>query len=101
MMIDHLRRLLLISNSTLYGRGHLDHAESEIVDLVDGGKRVLFIPFAMNDRRAYAAKAEARFRAMGLSLRSAHDIEIPESEPGGRCLPWPCHRCLHGGIRAG
>jgi len=73
MMIDHLRRLLLISNSTLYGRGHLDHAESEIVDLVDGGKRVLFIPFAMNDRRAYAAKAEARFRAMGLSLRSAHD----------------------------
>jgi len=57
----------------LHGRGYLDHAESEIADFVAGRARVVFIPFAMNDRRAYAAKAEARFLAMGLSLSSVHD----------------------------
>jgi hypothetical protein len=31
--IDGIRRLLLISNSTLHGSGYLDHAEKEIRDL--------------------------------------------------------------------
>jgi dipeptidase E len=71
---DTVRRLLLISNSTLHGCGYLDHAEQAIRDLVGGGARMVFIPFALQDRRRYASKAEERFRSMGLSLTSVHDI---------------------------
>jgi dipeptidase E len=72
--IDLVRRLLLISNSTLYGRGYLDHAEQEIRDFVGNKRNVLFIPYAVHDRGAYAAKAEERFRNMGISLVSVHDL---------------------------
>jgi len=64
--IDDIRQLLLISNSTLHGSGYLDHAEREIRDFVGGRTRVIFVPYAVHDRRAYAAKAQERFREMGL-----------------------------------
>jgi dipeptidase E len=66
--------LLLISNSTLYGSGYLDHAEGEIRDFLGGVTRVLFIPFALYDRQAYAELARRRFRAMGYELDSAHEV---------------------------
>jgi dipeptidase E len=72
--MDSVRRLLLISNSTLYGSGYLDHAEREIRDFVGNTARIVFVPFAVYDRRAYAAKADERFRKMGLSLRSIHEV---------------------------
>jgi len=72
--IDETKQLLLISNSTLHGRGYLDHAEKEIRDLVGGRTNVIFIPHALHDRRAYTAKAQERFREMGLSLTSIHDV---------------------------
>jgi dipeptidase E len=65
-------RLLLISNSKLYGSGYLDHAESEIRDFLGDLKRVLFVPFALHDRDAYASLARERFKAMGYELKSAH-----------------------------
>ena len=68
------RRLLLISNSTLYGSGYLDHAEGEIRDFLGGVKRVLFLPFALYDRDAYANLARQRFKAMGYDLESAHQV---------------------------
>ncbi len=67
------KQLLLISNSTQHGSGYLDHAESEIRDLVGRKTQVLFIPFSLRDRRAYTAKIEARLREMGLSVQSVHD----------------------------
>jgi len=72
--IDAVRKLLLISNSTLHGRGYLDHAEKEIRDFIGGATSVLFVPYAVHDRRAYVAKAQERFREMGLSLSSIHDV---------------------------
>ena len=71
---DEFRRLLLISNSTLYGSGYLDHAEKEIRDCVGDRTGVIFIPFAVHDWKAYAAKAHERFRDMGLALTSVHDV---------------------------
>ena len=66
------RRVLLISNSTLYGSGYLDHAESEIRDFLGSLREILFIPFALYDREAYAATARARFQKMGYALESLH-----------------------------
>ncbi len=72
--ISEGRRFLLISNSTLHGRGYLDHAEEDIRELAGKQSNVIFIPFALQDRRAYTNKAEQRFREMGLRLRSVHDF---------------------------
>jgi dipeptidase E len=68
------KRLLLISNSTVYGSGYLDHAEKEIRDFLGALRRVLFIPFALYDRDAYAATARERFAAMGFELTSIHEV---------------------------
>jgi dipeptidase E len=71
--IDDTRQLLLISNSTLHGSGYLDHAEKEIRDFVGGKTTVLFVPYAVHDRRVYAAKAEERLGETGLSATSIHN----------------------------
>jgi dipeptidase E len=68
------RRLLLISNSTLHGRGYLDHVESEIREFLGRAVHIAFIPFAMYDRKAYAMRTQERFRAMGCQLTSVHDV---------------------------
>ena len=68
------RRLLLISNSTLHGSGYLDHAEDEIRSFLGGSGKIAFVPFAMCDRKAYAAKTHDRFRSMGWELTSVHDV---------------------------
>ena len=70
-------RLLLISNSTLYGSGYLDHAESEIRDFLGEIKRVLFVPFALHDRDEYTATAQQRFAKMGYELSSIHAARHP------------------------
>lgn len=70
-------RLLLISNSTLYGSGYLDHAEAEIRDFLGDVKRVLFVPFALHDRDEYAANAQQRFAKMGYELSSVHTAANP------------------------
>jgi dipeptidase E len=70
-------QLLLISNSTLYGSGYLDHAESEIRDFLGEVKRVLFVPYALHDRDAYAEIAKQRFAKMGYELSSIHTTAHP------------------------
>src|SRR5262245_5030364 len=72
------KQLLLISSSTVYGRGYLDHAEGDIRDVLGSAHRVLFIPFALFDRETYAAKARERFRRMGYDLESAHSVSDPQ-----------------------
>jgi dipeptidase E len=71
------KRVLLISNSTLYGSGYLDHAESEIRSFLGDVKRVLFVPYALFDRDRYAATAQQRFQRMGYELTSVHTAENP------------------------
>ena len=77
MQIDSSLRLLLISTSTVFGTGYLDHAEAEILDHLSGVKRILFIPYALHDRDAYAGKARERFERMHIALDSIHDARDP------------------------
>jgi dipeptidase E len=71
------KRILLISNSTLYGSGYLDHAEDEIRSFLGDVKRVLFAPFALHDRDSYTASAQQRFEKMGYELWSVHTAIDP------------------------
>jgi len=72
-----MKRILLISNSTLYGSGYLDHAEGEIRDFLGTAKRIVFVPFAAFERGKYTEQARTRFHAMGCDLTSLHDVSNP------------------------
>ena len=67
------KRLLLISNSTLFGSGFLDHAESEIRSFLDNVGSILFVPFAIHDCDAYAERVRQRLALVGVKVQSLHD----------------------------
>lgn len=67
-------QILLISNSTVYGRGYLDHVEQQIQSFLGGARKVLFFPFALFEPDSYAAKAKPRVEAMGYSLETVHAV---------------------------
>ena len=67
--------LLLLSNSTCYGRGYLDHAEGAIRELLGGIGSAIFVPYALADRDAYAEQARRRFARFGVRLDSLHRAE--------------------------
>jgi dipeptidase E len=68
-------RLLLLSTSTVHGTHYLDYAEVHVrAHFGAAVRRVLFVPFALHDRAAYAAKARERFERMGYACDSLHDL---------------------------
>ena len=67
------------SNSTLYGSGYLDHAEAEIRSFLGDVRSVLFVPYALYDRDAYASTARDRFERMGFELTSIHTSSNPQA----------------------
>jgi dipeptidase E len=71
------RRLLLLSTSTVFGTQYLEHAFPELRDFLGGAGRVLFIPYAIQDRDAYAARARAAFGGLGYALDSIHEAPSP------------------------
>ena len=66
-------RLLLLSNSTIFGGAYLEYAEAEISDFFGTRRRVLFVPYALHDHAAYAAKVRACFAVMGFEFESLHE----------------------------
>ena len=60
------RRCLLISNSTNFGEGYLDHCAEAMIALLAGCDRLAFVPFALHDRAAYGRRAAERFAEMGV-----------------------------------
>jgi len=65
-------RLLLLSNSTMHGRGVLDHAEAAIRAALAGVARILFVPHALDDRDGYAERIGGRFAALGVAVDALH-----------------------------
>jgi len=63
-----VKRLLLLSNSTNFGGGYLDHAIGEIRDFFGPVKRLLFVPFALFDHDGYLTKARERLAAEGIEV---------------------------------
>lgn len=70
-------RILLISSSVCHPTGYLDHAETELRDFLGAVRRVLFLPWALFDRDAYADKVGERFGRMGYEIESAHRAASP------------------------
>ncbi len=70
-------RLLLISNSTNYGSGYLDHCADEIKDFLGPIDALLFVPFALQDYDGYANKTRDRYAALGIRVASIHEFPDP------------------------
>ena len=62
----------------MHGGGYLDHAEAEIKSLLRGVSRVLFVPYALQDRDGYATVARTKFEAMGYALDPIHKAADPK-----------------------
>jgi len=70
--------LLLVSNSTQFGGGYLDHCRDALVELFGPGRRsLLFVPFALADHGAYVARARTAFVAMGHDCHGLHGFADP------------------------
>ena len=65
-------RILLLSTSTVFGSGYLEYAETELRTFLAETKRVLFVPFALHDRDAYAARVQERFGRFGFAVDALH-----------------------------
>jgi dipeptidase E len=72
-----MKQLLLISTSTVYGTPYLEHAFEEIRSLLGTTSRVLFVPYALKDMNAYAARARSAFGKIGYALDSIHEQPDP------------------------
>ncbi|MGB5344026.1 MAG: dipeptidase PepE [Thermoanaerobaculia bacterium] len=77
-----MKRLLLVSSSKVHGSGYLEHCQEQILELFARIDKVLFVPYALFDRDAYARQARQRFRAIGLELESIHETKDPVAAVG-------------------
>ncbi len=81
--MDDNRQILLLSTSTVFGSAYLAYAEREISEFLGDSKRVLFIPFALHDRDAYAARVRKRFASLGYQVNSLHEASDPRAAVAG------------------
>jgi dipeptidase E len=72
-----MRRLLLISNSTMHGGGYLEHVAAALRQRLAGVRTVLFVPWALQDLDGYADKVASTFAALGFGLQSIHRTDDP------------------------
>jgi dipeptidase E len=74
-------RLVLLSNSTNFGGGYLDHAAGAITGLFKGVKSIGFVPFALHDQAGYWERARTRFADFGIDV-----VRIEEGLAGLRAI---------------
>src|SRR3970040_772397 len=70
-----MKKLLLISNSILYGQGYLEHCKSDIRNFLKGIKEILFIPYALKDYDAYAKTVNDYFSTIDISVKGIHTTD--------------------------
>ena len=87
--------LLLLSNSSVFGRGYLEHALEAIGEFLDGHRRVYFAPYALMDHEAYTQRASDALSKLGVEVtglpttidaaRAVEEAEVLFVE-GGNCF---------------
>ncbi|MFE2379472.1 dipeptidase PepE [Streptomyces sp. NPDC059398] len=72
--------LLLLSNSTQYGRGYLEHALDTVTGFLPQGARLAFVPYALADHDTYTARVRGALEPAGISVRGVHENGDPLAE---------------------
>ena len=71
------KNLLVVSTSTVHGKGYLEYIETEIQNFFQGCKNIVFIPFARPGGITwdeYTAVARTKFEALDFSLKGLHEF---------------------------
>jgi dipeptidase E len=74
-----LKRLLLLSNSTQFGKGYLDHAMEAIRTFLGPTRRLAFVPFALRAHAAYTEKVRERFAKEGIEVAGPDALASAEA----------------------
>ena len=74
--------LLLLSNSSIHGRGYLEHALDTIKEFLGGRTTVHFVPYALADHDAYTDKARGALSQIGADVVGVHTTGDPRSALG-------------------
>ncbi|MFF7336738.1 dipeptidase PepE [Streptomyces sp. NPDC008163] len=69
--------LLLLSNSTQYGRGYLEHALDTVTGFLPAGARLAFVPYALADHDTYTARVRGALEPAGITVRGVHEHADP------------------------
>lgn len=73
-------KLLLISTSTVHGKGYLEYCQDHVMEFFAGRKNLLFIPYARPGGRThdqYTEVAAGKFRSMGFEMTGIHEHADP------------------------
>ncbi|MFJ8884269.1 dipeptidase PepE [Streptomyces sp. NPDC102402] len=72
--------LLLLSNSTQFGRGYLEHALDTVTAFLPADARLAFVPYALADHDAYTARVRGALEPAGIRVRGVHENADPVAE---------------------
>ncbi|HEV2146469.1 MAG TPA: dipeptidase PepE [Longimicrobiaceae bacterium] len=71
--------LLLLSNSTVHGRGYLEHALDAVRDFLGARRTVHFVPWALADHEGYTAKVRDALQPLGVRVTGLHAAPDPRA----------------------
>jgi dipeptidase E len=74
--------LLLLSNSSIHGRGYLEHALSTIHEFLGSRTTVHFAPYALEDHDAYTQKVRDALSEIGVDVTGLHTSTDPRAALG-------------------
>lgn len=69
--------LLLLSNSTQYGRGYLEHALDTVTAFLPARARLAFVPYALADHDTYTARVRGALEPAGIAVHGVHEHADP------------------------
>jgi dipeptidase E len=72
--------LLLLSNSSVFGRGYLEHALEAIGEFIGGRKTIHFAPFALRDHDGYTERVRTTLGQFGVTVVGLHTFPDPKAE---------------------
>jgi dipeptidase E len=71
--------LLLLSNSSVHGRGYLEHALSTIQEFLGPRKTLHFAPYALADHDGYTQKVREALSPIGVDVVGLHETTEPRT----------------------
>jgi dipeptidase E len=71
--------LLLLSNSSMFGRGPLEHAQDAITEFLGDRREVLFAPYALLNHDAYTEGIAAALAPLAVSVAGLHRATDPRA----------------------
>jgi dipeptidase E len=71
-------KLLLLSNSSMFGQGYLDHVAAALKAHFSKCRRIAFVPFALHDHQGYGKQVAEKLSGFNL------EVETVERNPSGK-----------------